>query len=168
MIAILVLVWLLVSCADGQAAKTPTPVAVFTPMPPIAVWVETIGIARLDVFVDGLGLAWEPENTEDEFLVVYLRLPPAIPIHATNEWFEDGGTHGPKVFDGERKSDWLMVWLVEKKVLALVFVISREAEKLVLWLPGKVSVDLTAVPDVSPVEERPTTVPSNPPGHLRK
>ena len=71
------------------AVATTTPAGpVSSPMPPpIAARVETLGIARQDVFVDGLGLAWEPENAEDEFLVVYLRLPPTILRDATNEWF---------------------------------------------------------------------------------
>mgnify|MGYP001611996517 CR=1 FL=1 len=60
----------------------------------------------------------------------------------------------------------MMVWWVDKKVMVLVFVIRQEARELVLWLPGRVSVDLTTVPDLSPVEERPDTVPSNPRGYL--
>ncbi len=169
MIAILVMVGLLVSCADSQAAKMPTAVATPTaasaePIPGfwsegtkliISSEVKVLGFSRQPM-LPLFGQEFWPRDESEEFLITYLLLPSGTTQEAIYmTWLEDGATHGPRVVgqDGHQTT-WAISYPVvasEKGVgYVLVFLMKKDIGAPDLVFPDGFRIDLAAVPDLTP------------------
>ena len=115
--------------------------------------VEVIGKERTSFFAAPSGQPYQIDSADEEFLVVYLRLPGTTARADLEPWFAGNATLLPAVVDENGyQTDWQGVFRNNEKDdyfgLMLVFIVKKAAKEFTLIFPDDARVDLSLVPDV--------------------
>ena len=115
--------------------------------------VEVIGKERKETVTDNDGRPYTSPTPEEEFLLVYLRLPDETTRAEIAPWFGNGDTLLPAVIDeNDYQTDWKIILAGYTKdgrrLLTLIFLVKKAANDETLIFPDGARVDLSLVPDV--------------------
>ena len=162
-----------VTVVEIRVTATPAPVTA-TALPPTATssgvvldtsgikQVEVIGKERTSFFTAPSGQFYQMDSVDEEFLVVYLRVPGTTARADLELWFAGNATLLPAVVDENGyQTDWQGAFRNNEKDdylgLMLVFMVKKAAKEFTLIFPDDARVDLSLVPDVVMATSVPST-----------
>src|SRR3989338_8989669 len=151
-----------VPCKGGGVAGVDCPIDVG------GLAVRIVSLERTSVITvttdTGEEIPYVPTAANDEFVIIHLVFPAGTMKSDLNVWFEDGGSHAPRLVDEAGKVYGYAVALVEEREggfgLESVFVVAKGARGLILVIQGNAQVDLSLATDTTVAVEATTPAPT--------
>ena len=151
-----------VPCKGGGVAGVDCPIDVG------GLAVRIVSLERTSVITvttdTGEEIPYVPTAANDEFVIIHLVFPAGTMKSDLNVWFEDGGSHAPRLVDEAGKVYGYAVALVEEREggfgLEIVFVVAKGARGLILIIQGNAQVDLSLATDTTVAVEATTPAPT--------